>query len=123
MHTPALSTIPGEATSIVMGNNQNMQTELEGLNNRNFGLLEEFRKEHFKVLIQNTYDQWWHKREGSWSMKEYMEVVEKGDFVTLYGRHLKGGNLLDMESLPFLDLGDRPGFYQKNTNSNTSESF
>lgn len=78
-----------------------------------------FRKEHFKVLIQNTFDQWLGDDKNlSWSMADYMKVAMQLE--CRVSRYLTPqGNLLALDTMPFLDLGDKPSTY----NPMISEAF
>eukprot|EP00347_Sterkiella_histriomuscorum_P007568 403348417 len=69
-----------------------------------------FRKEQFKSMILNTYDDWYSDISIRWDINDYLEVVDKSQLEHHFGKYLElnGLNLLTLQNMPFVDLGQRP---------------
>ena len=71
--------------------------------------------EQFKILIINTFERWYdldYKRTRD-TIQDYIDVVIESDVENQLGRFLekKPTNLLTLDTLPVLDLGDKPASY------------
>lgn len=65
------------------------------------------------ALILSTYDDWFSDISIKWNMKDYMDVLEKSSLEPHLSAFLEsnGRNILNEESMPFIDLGDKPNSY------------
>jgi hypothetical protein len=68
----------------------------------------------------NTYDEWYGYENLRKHMDDYLAAVILSDLENSIGRFLETNsfNLLTIESMPLVDLGDKPGSYD----SSSSES-
>ena len=72
-----------------------------------------FKKEQYKTLILNTYDDWFSDRSIKWDVGDFMDVVAMSNFDKEFSPFLEDNdyNILTLANLPHLDLGDRPKTY------------
>lgn len=74
-----------------------------------------FKREQFKTLIKNTYDQYFENRMVRWDINEFLDVVDQSKLEYELGPYLEQNetNKITLQNMPELDLGDRPSTYNK----------
>ena len=72
-----------------------------------------FKKEQFRTLIVNTYDEFFVDRSNAWEINDYMDVVINSNCEDEFGLYLQDckQNKITLSSFPCLDLGDKPLTY------------
>lgn len=110
--------------------NYNLSKALEDANNRindsnHIECIENipFQMEQFSDLIINTYDDWYKDASLKWDINDYLEVINKSELEKHFSIYLEQNenNIVTMNNLPFLDLGDKPSTF--NPKNNESEQI
>lgn len=67
-------------------------------------------------MILTTYNDWYYDRTAPWDHEDFYEVVRQLPLESDLGPQLfnEDENLINMNSMPFLDLGDKPKTYGPN---------